>query len=161
MASYDFNRLKRLMIIYRVVQVGLLGLLIFMAFNFQQLFMLIGMPGLFTRSVLIGVFAQLLMLYPAWLLAKRDVAVEIEASQTGLSGDQLLALRRRRLVGDLWKLCLTGFFVVFIMLAPDAGKGRAISTVLAAVYFSFLLISLSYFQIFNFLAKRHQAGIVR
>jgi len=36
MASYNFIRLKRLMLIYRVVQVALLGLLLFMAFNFRN-----------------------------------------------------------------------------------------------------------------------------
>lgn len=159
MASYDFTRLKRLMIIYRVVQVALVGLLIFMAFNFQKLFTLMGVPGLFMRSVITGIALQLVMIYPAWLLAQRDAAVEVEASQVGLSGDQLLALRRRRLVGDLWKLCVMGFFIVFIMMAPDVSKARAASTVLAAAYFSFLLVALTYFQCFNFLAKRKQAEL--
>ncbi len=156
MASYDFTRLKRLMVIYRVVQVSLLGLLLFMAFNFQRLFTLIGLPELFMRSVLAGIAFQLVMLYPAWLLAKRDAAVEIEASQQALTGDQLLQLRRRRLVGDLWKLCVMGFFIVFVMVAPDATKARAASSVLAATYFGFLLLSLTYFQCFNYLARRSQ-----
>lgn len=159
MASYDFTRLKRLMLIYRVVQVVLLGLLIFMAFNFQNLFTLMGVPGLFMRSVISGIAFQLVMIYPAWLLAKRDSAVEVEASQTGLTGEQLLLLRRKRLVGDLWKLCVMGFFIVFIMMAPDVSKARAASTVLAATYFGFLLVSLTYFQCFNFWAKRKQAEI--
>lgn len=154
MASYDFTRLKRLMLIYRVVQVALVGLLIFMAFNFQKLFTLMGVPGLFIRSVTSGIAFQLVLIYPAWLLAKRDSAVEVEASQTGLTGDQLLLLRRKRLIGDLWKLCVMGFFIVFIMMAPDASKARAASTVLAASYFGFLLVALTYFQCFNYLAKR-------
>ena len=83
MALYDFTRLKRLMIIYRVVQVALLGLLLFMAFNFQKLFALMGLPALFTRSVLAGIAFQMVMFYPTWLLAKRDATVEFESSQTG------------------------------------------------------------------------------
>lgn len=156
MASFDFTRLKRLMLIYRVVQVGLLGLLIFMAFNFQKLFAVLGMTGQFTRSAVAGVAFQLVMIYPILLLARRDAAVEVESAQQGLSGDQLLALRRRRLVGDLWKLCVMGFFIVFIALSPDVGKTRAASSLLAAVYFGFLLVSLTYFQFFNHLAKRKQ-----
>ena len=156
MASYNFTRLKRLMLIYRVVQVALLGLLLFMAFNFQKLFTLMGVPALFMQSIIAAIAFQLMMTYPAWLLARRDVAVEIESSQTGLTGDQLLALRRRRLVGDLWKLCVMGFFIVFIMMAPDVTKTRAMSSVLGATYFGFLLISITYFQCFNFLARRKQ-----
>lgn len=159
MASYDFTRLKRLMLIYRVVQVALLGLLIFMAFNFQKLFTLMGVPALFMRSVMTGIALQLVMIYPAWLLAQRDAAVEVESSQVGLSGDQLLALRRRRLLGDLWKLCVMGFFIVFVMMAPDVSKARAASTVLAASYFGFLLVALTYFQCFNFLARRKQGEL--
>lgn len=156
MASYNFTRLRRLMLIYRVVQVVLLGLLLFMAFNFQRLFTLMGVPALFMQSIVAAIAFQLVMLYPAWLLARRDVAVEIESSQIGLTGDQMLALRRRRLVGDLWKLCVMGFFIVFIVLAPDVTKTRAMSSVLAATYFGFLLISITYFQCFNFLARRTQ-----
>lgn len=156
MALYDFTRLRRLMLIYRVVQVVLLGLLLFMAFNFQKLFALMGMPGLFIRSLVAGIAFQLVMLYPAWLLAQRDAAVEVEASQNGLTGEQLLVLRRKRLIGDLWKLCVMGFFIVFIVMAPNADKARGASMVLAATYFGFLLLSLSYFQCFNFLARRKQ-----
>lgn len=159
MALYDFTRLKRLMIIYRVVQVALLGLLLFMAFNFQKLFALMGLPALFTRSVLAGIAFQMVMFYPTWLLAKRDATVEFDSSQTGLTGDQLLLLRRRRLVGDLWKLCVMGFFIVFILMVPDARKARALSTVLAASYFAFLLVSLTYFQCFNYLSRRKQAEV--
>lgn len=157
MASYDFTRLKRLMIIYRVVQVCLLGLLLFMAFNYQRLFSLMGMPGLFTRSVTAAIAFQLAMFYPVWMLAKRDATVEIEAAQEGLSGDQLVQLRKRRLGGDLWKLCVMGFFVVFVWMAPGIDKTRAASFILAAIYFGFLLISLTYFQLFNHQAKRQQS----
>ena len=160
MASYDFTRLKRLMLIYRVVQVGLLGLLLFMAFSFQKLFVAIGMQGQFFRSLLAGGAFQLVMIYPVLLLARRDSAVEVESAQTGLDGDQMMALRRRRLVGDLWKLCVMGFFIVFVALAPDVGKTRAASSLLAAVYFGFLLVSLTYFQFFNYLARRKQTEVV-
>jgi hypothetical protein len=108
------------------------------------------------QSIITAIAFQLMMTYPAWLLARRDVAVEIESSQTELTGDQLMALRRRRLGGDLWKLCIMGFFIVFIMMAPDVTKTRAMSSVLAASYFGFLLISITYFQCFNFLARRKQ-----
>ncbi len=84
MASYNFTRFKRLMLIYRMVQVALLGLLLFMAFNFQKLFSLMGVPALFMQSIVAAIAFQLIMIYPAWLLARRDVAVEVESSQTGM-----------------------------------------------------------------------------
>jgi hypothetical protein len=147
------------MIIYRVVQVALLGLLIFMAFNFQKLFTILGIPALFTRSVMASIAFQLVMIYPVWLLAKRDSDIEFEASLKGLSDEQLVALRKRRLAGDLWKLCIMGFFIVFVALAPDANKARALSGLLASVYFSFLLISLTYFQLFNYLSGKKQKEV--
>jgi hypothetical protein len=53
-----------------------------------------------------------------------------------------------------------GFFVVFVALTPDASKARALSSLLAAVYFGFLLISITYFQLFNYLAARKRRETV-
>lgn len=99
MASYDFTRLKRLTIIYNVVQVGLLGLLLFMAYNFMLAFAKYGMSGLFVKSFIMAVAVQLICMYPAWWLAGKDVEVEVETSLVGVTPEQLVALRRRRLLG--------------------------------------------------------------
>ncbi|CAH2030241.1 hypothetical protein [Trichlorobacter ammonificans] len=154
MAAYDLTRLKRLVIIYRTIQVALVGLFLFMAYNFILLFGRQGTPEFFTKALLLAMVVQLLLLYPAWWLAGRDLAVEVEAGLVGITPEQLVTLRRRRLLGDLWKLSALGFFIVFIIMVPDAGKGRGVSLILAASYFSFLLATLTYLQCFNLRAGR-------
>lgn len=154
MASYDFSRLKRFAIIHNVLQVGLLGLLLFMAYSFMLTFTRFGMPDAIFTSIGFSVLVQLIMLYPAWWLARKDVEVELETSRIGVTPDELLALRRRRLIGDIWKLAASGAFVVFIAMSPGVDKGRGASLILSVSYFSFLLVCLSYFQCFNFIAKK-------
>lgn len=159
MSNYNFNRLKRLSVIYSVVQVCLLGLLLFMAYNFMMVFSRYGVPGYFTRSFAFAVAVQLICLYPAWWLAGRDVQVELEAGDTKATPEQLVALRRRRLMGDLWKMAALGAFAVFLILAPGVDKGRAASLPLAITYYSFLLVAISYFQSFNYIAKKRRKAL--
>jgi hypothetical protein len=156
MASYDFTRLKRFAIIHNVVQVGLLGLLMFMAYNFLLTFSRYGIEGAIFTSIGLSVLIQLLMLYPVWWLARQDVEVEIETCKSGVTPDQLLTLRRKRLIGDIWKLAAAGAFVVFIALSPGVDKGRGASLILSISYFSFLLVTISYFQCYNFVAKKRR-----
>jgi len=156
MASHDFTRLKRLTIIYNVVQVGLFGLLIFMAYNFMLAFTKNGMSGFFFKSFALAVGIQLVMIYPAWWLSRQDVEVEVASALIGVTPEQLVALRRKRMIGDIWKLSVLGAFVVFIAMAPGADKGRGASLILAISYFAFLLVGLTYFQCFNFIAKRRR-----
>lgn len=156
MSSYDFTRLKRFTIIHNVVQVGLLGLLLFMAYNFLMAFAQYSMEGAIFTSIGLSVLIQLLMLYPAWWLARQDVEVEIETSKAGVTPDQLLALRRKRMIGDIWKIAAAGAFVVFISMSPGVDKGRGASVILSVSYFSFLLVTISYFQCYNFIAKKRR-----
>lgn len=154
MASYDFTRLKRLTVIYSVVQIGLLGLLLFMAYNFMLAFAKYGMQGAFLKSFGLAVVVQLLLMYPALLLSRSDVAIEVDSALVGITPEQQVALRRRRLIGDIWKLSALGAFVVFVAMSPSVDKGRGASLILAISYFAFLLVALTYFQCFNFSAKR-------
>lgn len=154
MPGFDFKRLKRLTIIYRVVQALLIALLVFMALNFQNLFTVVGRPERFMTSILVALVIQLLLVYPIYKLARRDAAVEIEASQMGLSTDQLMALRKKRLYGDMLKFCVLAFFVTFVALAPDIRKTTGAPLILAATIFSFLLTCLTYFQSFNYCARK-------
>ena len=156
MASYDFTRLRRLTIIYNVVQVGLLGLLMFMAYNFMLAFARYGMSGLFVKSFAMAVAMQLICMYPAWWLARKDVEVEVESSLVGVTPEQLMALRRRRMIGDIWKISALGAFVVFVAMSPSVDKGRGASLILSVSYYSFLLVALTYFQCFNFNAKKRR-----
>jgi hypothetical protein len=94
------------------------------------------------------------LIYPVYRLAWRDAGVEIEGSVPSLSPQQLTALRKKRLIGDLWKFCGVAFFIVFVALVPDSKKAAGAPLVLASTIFSFLLTCLMYFQCFNFSAKK-------
>ena len=143
-----------MMLIYRVVQSILIALFLYMALNFQHYFALKGRPDQFLKSILIAVIFQLIIIYPIYKLAWRDVGVELDGSAVDLSKDQHAALRKKRLIGDLWKFCGVGFFIAFVFMLPSADKAAGVSMVLASVLFSFLLTCLMYFQCFNFSAKK-------
>ena len=154
MASTDYKKLKRQMMIYRIVQTILTGLLIVLAIVFQGQFAALHKPGQFVSSIMAALAVQLLLIYPVYRLAWRDAGVEIEGSQPNLTPEQLTALRKKRLIGDMWKFCGMAFYMVFVALAPDAKKAVGAIPVLASTIFSFLLTCLMYFQCFNFSAKK-------
>lgn len=159
MASYNFTRLKRLTIIHNVVQVGLFGLLLFMAYNFMLVFAKFGMTGYFIKSLGVSVAIQLILFYPAWWLSRQDLEIEVETSLVGVTPERLVALRRKRMIGDIWKLSALGAFVVFIVMIPGVDKGRGASFILAVAYFGFLLTALTYFQCFNYNAKKRRSEL--
>lgn len=154
MASADFKKINRQMMVYRIVQTILTGLLIVMAIIFQGRFAALHKTEQFVSSIVVSVIVQLLLIWPVYKLAWRDAGVEIEGIQTDLSTVQQAALRKKRLIGDLWKFCGVAFFVVFVSLVPDAKKAAGAPLVLASTIFSFLLTCLLYFQCFNFSAKK-------
>ncbi len=159
MASIDFKKLNRQMMIYRIVQTILTGLLIVLAIIFQGRFASLQKPGQFISSIVFAIVVQLLLIYPVYRLAWRDAGVEIEGSQPKLTTEQLSALRKKRLIGDLWKFCGVAFFIVFVTLIPDAKKAAGAPLVLASTIFSFLLTCLMYFQCFNFCAKKRMKSL--
>lgn len=154
MAVVEFKKLKRQMMLYRVVQTILVGLLAFMVMNFQSLFTLRGKPEMFISSMVAAIIVQLLLIYPVYKLAWRDAGIEIEGNATGLTSEQLAALRKKRMIGDLWKFCAVAFFIVFVSLIPDAKKAAGATFFLSTTIFSFLITCLLYFQCFNFSAKK-------
>jgi hypothetical protein len=154
MASIDFKKLNRQMMVYRIVQTILTGLLIVLAIIFQGRFAALHRADQFVSSIIAAIVVQLLLIYPVYRLAWRDAGVEIEGSAPNLSPEQLTALRKKRLIGDLWKFCGVAFFIVFVALVPDAKKAAGAPLVLASTIFSFLLTCLMYFQCFNFSAKK-------
>lgn len=146
------------MIIYKVVQVALTGLILYMGLNFYSHFSAAGIQALFSKSLFMSMAFFLLMFFPVWLLARQDASVEFEAGNIDLDAERLMKLRRKRLFGDLMKICFLGFFIVFVALSPDASRARGLSAILASTYFSFLMISLFYFLSFNHLAGKKIRG---
>jgi hypothetical protein len=154
MPGFDFKRLNHVIIIYRVVQLVLAALLLFMAYHFQQLFAMIGKPAQFLSSFIVAIIFELILLYPAYLLARRDANIEIDGCALGVSLDTLAVLRKKRLRSDLLKVSIFIFFITFIAMAPDAKKSAGAPLVLSSSIFSFLLLALTYFHGFNFCAKK-------
>ena len=154
MSGFDFQRLNGTMMIYRVVQALLLSLLFFVVFRFQSSFAQAGTPEKFIASVKFTIVIQLLLVYPIYKLAWRDAGVEIDGCVVGISTETQAALRKKRLIGDLWKVCAVAFFLVFVVMVPDARKAPGAAQILAITLFSFLLMCLTYFQCFNFSAKK-------
>ena len=154
MPVFEFKRLNHMIIIYRVVQILLVMLLLFMAYHFQQLFALIGKPTQFINSFISAIIFELILLYPAYLLSRRDANIEIEGSALGISAETLAVLRKKRLRSDMLKFCVIIAFVTFVAMAPDAKKSTGAPLVLSTTIFSFLLIALTYFNGFNYCAKK-------
>jgi hypothetical protein len=150
----DFKKLNRQMMIYRIVQSVLTGLLIIMAIIFQGQFAALQKPGQFMNSIVAAMCVQLLLIYPVYRLAWRDAGVEIEDAVPNLTKEQQSALRKRRLSGDLWKFSVVVFFIAFVTIVPDAKKAAGAPLVFASTIFSFLLTCLMYFQCFNYSAKK-------
>jgi hypothetical protein len=160
MTSIDFKKLNRQMMVYRIVQTILTGLLIVLAIIFQNRFAIINKPEQFISSVVGAFIVQLMFLWPVYKLAWRDAGVEIEGSMPNLSTEQQAALRKKRQIGDLWKFCGVAFFAAFVVLVPDAKKAAGAPLVLASTIFSFLLACLMYFQCFNFAAKKRMKQLL-
>ena len=145
---YDFKKLRRFILIYGVVQLFLIGLLIYMAVHFQAGLQSEGRPQRFLHSVVTALVIQLALFYPISRFAAKEVKRETEASAGGLSVEELKGLRTGRLVADVIKSAVFVFFIAFIYKAPKD------LFILSVIFFSFILTILSYLQCFNFSAKK-------
>jgi hypothetical protein len=142
------HRLKRLILIYRVVQVFLFGLFLYMAWHFQQLFRTKGMPHVFVNSLIGALVVQLLLFYPIRKLAAHDAGREAASQSPDLSPQDRQNLRQQRIFADLVKASVFLAFAVFILIAPPA------TFILSTAFFCFLLTVLTYAQCFNFALSR-------
>ena len=142
-ARFDFKKLHRFIMIYAVVQVVLVLLLVYMAMSFQ-----VSLQQRFLTSVIASLVIQLALFYPIWKFAGREAAREVDACEIGLDAEKLKAMRTKRTIGDVVKSGVFIFFITFIIKAPDN------RFILSTIYFTFILTFLSYFQCFNFAAKR-------
>ena len=141
--GFDFKKLRRLVMIYNVVQILLVALLVYMALYFQA-----GLGAIFFKSIIITLVIQLLAFYPISLFARREAKREVASVAIGITPEELKVLRNKRLVGDVTRSGVFCFFLIFIYSAP------AHPFVLSLIFFSFILTYLTYFQCFNFTVKR-------
>ncbi|KAF0221445.1 MAG: hypothetical protein FD174_583 [Geobacteraceae bacterium] len=146
--GFDFKRLRRQIVIYVVVQIFLVALLVFMALNFQGQFQAKGTPRIFINSIVATLVIQLMIFYPLNKFAAREAEQEIAACKINLSPDEMKEQRRKRLYGDFIKAAIFIFFLTFIARSPAA------TFVMSTTFFTFILTILTYFQCFNFAAKR-------
>jgi hypothetical protein len=151
-SAFNFTKLRRFIKIYAAVQVFLIALLIYMAVFFQAGLRAEGRPQRFFHSVVVTLVIQLALFYPINRFAVREAEREVEACAEGLGFEKLKALRSSRTIGDVIKAGVFLFFITFSYRAPQD------KFVLSVIFFSFILTFLSYFQCFNFAAKRSIAG---
>ena len=148
MKSFDFKRLTRLIKIYYVVQVFLLVLLALVAYWFMT-----HVPSqIFINSILRTLVVQLIFFYPVYRFAAHEAKREVESCNTALTVTDLAALRKKRMIGDIVKFGVFIFFITFILRAPKAPQAQF------PILFVFILTTLSYFQCYNFVAKREIRG---
>ena len=141
---FDFKKLRIFIKIFGVVQLLLIGLLVYMAFIFQAL-----LPKGFNFSVLATLVIQIALFYPVYRFAVREATRDIESSAVGLTGDELKKFRTSRMISDTCKWAYFIFYAIFAYKAPNE-----IKQVLCIMVFSFILTTLTYFQCYNFVAKR-------
>lgn len=146
--KFDFKKQRLFIKIYFVAQVLLIGFLIYMAFSFQAGLQAEGRPQRFFHSVVTSLVLQLALFYPISKFAAREAGREIEASAVGIGPDELKKLRTKRMIGDTCKWAYFIFFVAFIYKVPTD------RFFLSIIYFTFILTSITYFQCYNFAAKR-------
>ena len=154
-AVFDFKKLRRLITIYAIVQVFLIGLLIYVAMVFQGGLAAAGRGALFNKSILITLLAQLAVFYPVYKFAGREAGLAVAATQAGLTPDELKSQRNKRLLGDIIKAGVFCFYLVFILVVGKKPlEPPAKIFVFSMIFFNFILTYLCYFQCFNFAAKR-------
>ncbi len=154
MSNVNIKKIKRTLMLNRIVQTVLTALLVCVAIYLQSGFAQQGKPEQFFKSVLVAVVVQLLLIYPVYKLACRDVSIEIDSNVVGITPEQTAALRKKRLLGEMWKVCGVAFYLVFVFMMPDAKTAAGARPVLASTLFSFLLNCLMYFQCFSFAYRK-------
>lgn len=146
--SPNFQKLRKYMAIFRVAQVFLFIILIYMAVNFQAQFVNSGKGPQFLKSVIAALVIQLILFYPINKFAANDAEREMAATDPGTTQEELTKLRSKRIVSDFTKAAVFIFFITFISMAP------AILVINCTVFFVFILSVLTYFQCYNFVIRR-------
>jgi hypothetical protein len=152
--SFDFKKLRRLVVVQGVVQFFLLALLLFMAVKFQGALQAAGRPQGFLHSVITTLVIQLALFYPLNRFATRDAEREVASAASDLTTEEMNGLRQKRLFSEYLKAAIFIFYATFAFLVPQKFTTVQKLSVLSVIMISFILTFLTYFQCFNFAARR-------
>jgi hypothetical protein len=147
--DFDFKKLRRLIKIHVAVQVLLTLLLIYIALQFQG-----ALGSLFWKSVIITMIIQLVIFFPVNFFAGKEAKREVAATAFNLTQEEFKAQRTKRIIGEVIKMGAFAFFLIFTYSAPVTANVQANRFTQSLIFLNFILTYLTYFQCFNFAAKR-------
>lgn len=151
-ATLDLKKIKKTIRIFAVAQFALTGLLIFMAFSFQQRLQALGRGNYFMKAVLAAFVLQLFLFYPIFKFAGKEA--ERDFSLLAPRGtEESKAIAKKKRWADIVKMSVFGFYAIFLLAVPSD------PWILSVIFYSFILTILSYFQCYNFAAKKLARGI--
>jgi hypothetical protein len=148
-SGFDFKKLRRLITIHMVVQVVLVLLLVLVALQFQG-----ALGSLFWKSIIMTLIIQLIAFWPINFFATKEAKREVAATAVNISPEEFKSQRQKRLIGEVIKMSVFAFFLIFTYSAPKTDNMLANRFTQSLIFFNFILTYLSYFQCFNFAAKR-------
>ncbi|GFO67620.1 hypothetical protein GMLC_11990 [Geomonas limicola] len=143
-----YQKIAKTIKIFAMAQGALILMLVYMAVQFQAKFQALGIPGRFMNAVVASFVIQMVLFYPIYRFASKEVERDLAMSTSNLSSEELKAYTKKKRMGDIVKVSVFFFFGMFILQAPS------IPIVLSVLYFSFVLTVLSYLQCYNFAAKK-------
>jgi predicted membrane protein len=119
-----------------------------MAVYFQAGLQAAGKAPLFMKSIMLTMLIQLALFYPINKFAAGQAKREVDSCADNLTAEELKSFRTSRLIGDMIKAAVFIFYTTFILRAPVH------LFIYSLIIFSFLLTTLTYFQCYNFAAKK-------
>lgn len=158
--SLNFSKISKTIKIFAVAQVALVLMLGYMAFLFQAKIQATGSPQAFMYGVLISFAIQLILFYPIYKFSGAEAERDVTIATANLSEAEFKALGKKKRMSDIIKGSIFFFFAMFILQAPNpsgkAGGASVAATLLflSVIYYTFILTILSYFQCYNFAAKK-------
>jgi len=140
--GFDIKKIRRLIKIHVAVQLLLSVLLIYIALQFQA-----ALGPLFWKSVLITTIIQLIIFYPVNFFAGKEAKRELAATAFKLTQEEFKSQRTKRIVGEVIKMTLFAFFLIFVYAAPVTANVQANRFTQSLIFLNFILTYLTYFQI--------------
>jgi len=151
--GFDFKKIQRLIKIHVAVQILLTLLLLYIALQFQA-----ALGPLFWKSVIITMIIQLVIFYPVNFFAGKEAKREVAATAVSLTQEEFKSQRTKRIIGEVIKMSVFAFFLIFAWSVKPAPTIVGTRFVYSLIFFNFILTYLTYFQCFNFAAKREMTA---